>query len=368
MKVKFLNLCPPEDLRTEIDYAYTRVMDSGMYVGGVEPLRFAAEFKNYIYQNTYFKSGCVAVGNGFDGLQLALRALDAGSARQEEVIVPAFTARPVWASVYIVGATPVPVQPDPETYNVTRKGVLNAVTESTVAVILVHMFGRPIDDIEEISAELRRMNIPIIEDCSQAHGASSNNRKVGIFGDYSVFSFYPTKNIGAFGDAGAICMRNIVNLSRIAIMKEYGNDVYNGINSRMDAMQAAFLRVKLRHLDNENKQRKANANVYLGGLKDIEWLQLPKPHKGHVWHQFVVRCEHRDVLADYLEEHEIETMVHYRELPEPTLARMIGGDYTDTEAAKLSRTVLSLPIASHVTEEQLEYVVERIREYEPVNC
>lgn len=358
-KVTFLDLKPPSKLRSQLDEAYTRVMDSGRFIGGNEVIWFGAEFKGCL-ETGVDDISVITVANGFDGLQLSLRAMGITNP-EDEVLVPHFTCLPVWMAVSAAGATPVPVTPNLKTYNITHDDLLDAVTENTKAAIIVHMFGRPVEEILQIRASLWIMGIKMIEDCSHAHGADINGKKLGTLGDAGVFSMYPTKNLGAYGDAGVVVISRDRGLaSKVMMIKDYGDFAFRGINSRMDSLQAAFLRAKLAHLEEEIKQRRANARFYINKLRSFAGITLPKDHQGHVWHQFVIRHPNRRKFMDYMRENGVDTMIHYR--PLPSSSRIYKDNYESNPVAEmLSDTVVSLPIGSHLTREDLEYVVDVIK-------
>ena len=308
--IPFLNLkAPHEELRQEMRDALERVLNSGWYIHGTEVKQFESEFSSYC-QSKY----CVGVGNGLEALHLILRAYDIGEG--DEVIVPANTYIATWLAVSYSGAKPIPVEPDLKTYNINPKLIESSVTERTKAIIAVHLYGQPAD-MDEINSIAKKYNLKVIEDAAQAHGAKYKGRSVGSLGDAAGFSFYPGKNLGAIGDGGAVTTDEESLADRVRVLSNYGSKIkyhneVKGYNSRLDELQAAFLRAKLPVLDEWNKRRQAIAIMYLSQM-DIEGLTLPyvpdwaKP----AWHLFVVRSHQRDALQKQLNNAGIGTMIHY---------------------------------------------------------
>jgi dTDP-4-amino-4,6-dideoxygalactose transaminase len=359
MKVPFLELKPAyAELRDELDAAYHRVMDSGWYLLGNEIESFEAGFASYCEAGH-----CVAVGNGLDALHLILRAYDIGAG--DEVIVPANTFIATWLAVSYAGATPVPVEPDPMTFNLDPKRIEAAITPKTKAIMPVHLYGQPAD-MDPIISIARKHGLKVVEDNAQAQGARYKGRRTGSLGDAAGNSFYPGKNLGAFSDAGAVTTNDGELAGRIRTLRNYGskqkyfNDV-KGFNSRLDEMQAAFLRVKLGKLDEWNDRRRNVAALYLTGLGGAANLALPfVPEWAEpVWHLFVVRHSKRDVLQQKLAAADIGTLIHYPVPPHLSGAYADGGGKRGgfPMAEALSDTVLSLPIGPHLAKEQADYVV-----------
>jgi dTDP-4-amino-4,6-dideoxygalactose transaminase len=360
MEVPFLDFQAPYlELKAELDAAYQRVMTSGWYILGKEVEAFEAEFATYC-ETKY----CIGVGNGLEALHLILRAMEIGAG--DEVIVPANTYIASWLAVSQVGATPVAIEPDEKTYNINPSLIENAITNRTKAIMAVHLYGQPadLDTINDIAA---RHNLKVIEDAAQAHGARSKNRRVGSLGDAAGFSFYPTKNLGAMGDAGAVTTNNPELADKIRLLRNYGSRVkyeneIKGYNSRLDELQAAFLRVKLAKLDEWNARRVKVATQYLKILGNHPSLILPfvPDWAEPVWHLFVVRHPNRDKLEQHLRQNGIATLIHYPTPPHLSDAyRRKGGDLDSLPVAEcLSKEVLSLPIGSHLTEQQIETVTK----------
>jgi dTDP-4-amino-4,6-dideoxygalactose transaminase len=311
------------------------------------------------------------VGNGLEALELILKACDIGP--DDEVIVAANTYIATWLAVSNVGATPVPVEPDPATSNLDPRRVEAVITARCRAILPVHLYGQPAD-MEPIAGIARRHGLRLIDDAAQAHGARYKGQRVGSFGDASGWSFYPTKNLGALGDAGAVTTNDDPLADRIRLLRNYGSrtkysDDIKGHNSRLDPLQAAFLRVKLTHLEDWNERRKALAAEYKKGLTGVAGLTLPHVPEGiePAWHLFVVWHSQRDALQRHLEGAGIGTLIHYPVPPHlaPAYSEMglKAGTFPITE--QLARTVLSLPMGPHMTSEQVGAVVAAVRDFKP---
>jgi dTDP-4-amino-4,6-dideoxygalactose transaminase len=360
MKVPFLDFVGPyAELKSELDEAYFRFMQSAWYILGHEVDAFEREFADYCGVKH-----CVGVANGLEALHLILRALDIGYG--DEVIVPSNTYIATWLAVSHAGATPVPVEPDVKTYNLDPAGVEAAITQRTKAIMPVHLYGQPAD-MDQIMEIARRHEIKVIEDNAQAQGAQYKGRRTGSLGHAAGNSFYPGKNLGAFGDAGAVTTDDEELANRVRLLRNYGckHKYYNeckGFNSRLDELQAAFLRIKLRKLDEWNSRRSAIAMRYLLELREIHGLVLPTvPEWAHpVWHLFVVRHANRDTLQRKLAGAGIGTLIHY-----PVPPHLSSAYKSENLASKvfciaedLASTALSLPMGPHLSETQLDYVVK----------
>lgn len=347
MKVPFLDLRAAYlELQSEIDEAIARVLDSGCYILGPEVEAFEEEWAAYCGA-TY----AVGVGNGLDALTLALRALEIGPG--DEVIVPSNTYIATWLAVSAVGATPVPVEPNPSTYNIDPDQIPAAITPRTKVLLPVHLYGQPVD-LDPILKTARTHNLAVVEDAAQAHGARYKGRRIGSHGDVICWSFYPGKNLGALGDAGGVTTNRSDLAERIRLLRNYGsrekyvNEV-QGVNSRLDPIQAAVLRVKLKALDEWNERRRCIAELYFQGLagKDLTLPQAPD-WVDPVWHLYVVRSSKRNALQACLAEAGIDTLIHYPIPPHGQVA------YADTYsvalplAARLAGESLSLPIGPHL--------------------
>ncbi|MEM4297266.1 MAG: DegT/DnrJ/EryC1/StrS family aminotransferase [Nitrososphaerota archaeon] len=350
-------------LREELTATFLRVLDSGRYILGEEVDAFEVEFARYCGAKY-----CVGVGNGLDALHLILRAYGIGPG--DEVIVPANTYIATWLAVSHSGATPVPVEPDPRTYNIDPARIPDAITERTRAVIVVHLYGQPadMDPILEIG---RSRGLIVIEDAAQAHGARYKGKRAGSLGDAAAFSFYPAKNLGALGDGGAVVTNDAHVAECVRLLRNYGSrEKYvhevKGFNSRLDPLQAAFLRVKLRYIDEWNRRRQEIATIYTEVLNSFSpAIVLPyiQPFMEPVWHQYVLRCAYRDRLRSHLRESGIETLIHY---PVPPHLQCGYKEYKGQRfpvAEELAKTSLSLPVGPELSDEDVEYIVRSIGEW-----
>ena len=357
--IEFLNLKKVnQPYEAEIKLAMQRVLDSGWFILGQETEHFEHEFAAYCEVKH-----CIGVGNGLDALSLILRAYDIGPG--DEVIVPSNTFIATWLAVTHVGATPVPVEPDERTYNIDPALIEAAITPRTRAIIPVHLYGQPAD-MAPIIDIARRHNLRVIEDAAQAHGARYHGRRTGGLGDAAGFSFYPGKNLGALGDGGAVTTNDEQLAAKIRKLRSYGSTVkYNhellGVNSRLDEIQAAILRVKLRGLDEDNAVRQTLAEAYSRGLKGNA-VTLPTVPEGikPVWHLFVVRTDSRIQLMADLNEHKIGYMVHY-----PKACHQQDAYSTQTWpplplAEAMQNEVLSLPIAAYIDLDVVDYVCKAV--------
>ena len=360
MRVPFLDFAGPyRELKAELDEAYQRFMQSGWYILGKEVEAFESEYAAYCGARH-----CIGVGNGLEALHLILRAYDIKEG--DEVIVPSNTYIATWLAVSYAGATPVPVEPDPQTCNISPRLIEPAITSRTKAIMPVHLYGQPAD-MDPILAIAKQRNLKVIEDVAQAQGALHKGRKTGSLGDAAGHSFYPGKNLGAMGDGGAITTDDDQLAERVRILRNYGSrkKYYNeckGYNSRLDEIQAAFLRVKLARLDDWNQRRKKIAQQYQKALKEVPGLSLPQvpDWADPVWHLFVVRHARRDSLQKSLTERGIGTLIHYP-VP-PHLSGAYAGDGfargNFPVAEELADSVLSLPIGPHLTEPEAKIVIE----------
>ncbi len=308
---------------------------------------------------------CVGVGNGLDALHLALRAMGVGPG--DEVIVPSNTYIATWLAVSHAGARPVPVEPDPKTYNIDPDRIASAITPRTKVILPVHLYGQPAD-LDPIIEIAKRHGLYVLEDAAQAHGALYKGRRVGIHGDAVAWSFFPSKNLGAFGDAGAVTTNNPEIAEKVMLMRNYGSRVKYinetlGFNSRLDPLQAAVLRVKLAYLDEWNRRRQKIAALYLRELKGTG-LTLPyvPAWAEPVWHLFVVRTQMRDALQAHLEERGIGTLIHYPIPPhrQQAYAHLGLPEGSLPIAEAIHREVLSLPIGPHLSVENVERVIEAV--------
>ncbi len=359
--IAFLDLKAPYlELQAEIDAAVARQMASGWYILGPEVEAFEAEFAAFAGA-----AHCVGLGNGLDALVLALRALDIGPG--DEVIVPSNTYIATWLAVSQVGATPVPVEPDPATHCLDAQRVAEAITPRTRAVMPVHLYGQPAD-IDALTALCQRHGLRLVEDAAQAHGAALGTRQVGSTGDIVCWSFYPGKNLGAFGDGGAITTQDAGLARRVALLRNYGSavkyvNIEKGANSRLDPIHAAVLRVKLPHLLAWNQRRAAIAELYQQRLQGLP-LGLPAAAPGttHAWHLYVVTTPQRDALQAHLTAAGIGTLIHY---PIPPFRQDAYREFADRApqwplADRLAREVLSLPMGPHLGLAQAAAVADAV--------
>lgn len=355
--IRFLDLAAiNEPIRDEILKAIARVVDSGSYVLGSEVEKFEEEWAEYCGA-----AYAVGVGNGLDALTLALRALNVGPGH--EVIVPSNTYIATWLAVSNVGAAPVPVEPDPRTYNLDAANIREAITSRTRAVLPVHLYGQPAD-MDAIAAVAREHELAIVEDAAQAHGARYKGRRIGSFSDAVCWSFYPGKNLGALGDAGGITTNRPDVAEQLELLRNYGsrqkyvNEIV-GVNSRLDPIQAAVLRVKLKYLDEHNHHRARLAALY---AEELEGAGIGLPHVPDwaepVWHLYVVRSRERDALQAQLSDAGIDTLIHY---PIPPHMQEAYADLGISPKAlplarRLAREVLSLPISPNLKRAAAESV------------
>jgi len=361
MKIPFVSFLPMErELNAELRAAFERVFARSWYIGGAEDKAFENAFADYCGVEH-----CIGVGNGLDALMLALKALGIGDG--DEVIVPSNTFIATALAVTYVGAKPVFVEPDIRTCNINPALIESAVTEKTKAIIPVHLYGQACD-MDPIMDIAKKRGLKVVEDCAQAHGATYKDRKIGTFGDAAGFSFYPGKNLGALGDAGAVITNDNVLADRIRALGNYGSDykyhhIYKGNNSRLDELQAAFLSVKLAHLERMNDARRAIAEQYTAGIRNpIIRKPFVLENCLPVWHIYAIRCEARDELESYLKEKGIGTNKHY---PIPLHLQQCYQDLNIPEGAlpvaeEISRTELSLPLYYGMTDEEIKYVIDAI--------
>lgn len=364
MKIPFVSFLPMErELEKELKHAFERVFDKSWYIGGIEDENFEKKFAEFCNVNY-----CVGTGNGLDSLFIALKSL--GIKSGDEVIVPSNTYIATALAVSYVGATPVFVEPDIRTFNINPELVEDSITDRTKAIMPVHLYGQPCE-MDYIMKVAKKYNLYIIEDCAQAHGARYKGKVVGGFGDVAGFSFYPGKNLGALGDAGASVTNNKEIADKIRAIGNYGSDykyhhIYMGNNSRLDEVQAAFLSVKLNHLERMNNERRRIAQRYLSEINNPDII-LPYVIDGveSVWHVFAVRCKKRDALEEYLKKCGIGTNKHY---PIPIHLQEcysnLGykkGDFPIAE--EISKTELSLPMYYGMLDKEVEYVIDKINKF-----
>ena len=365
MKVPFLDLRAAYlELKTEIDAAVARVLDSGWYILGEEVEVFEAEWAAYCEAKQ-----AVGVANGLDALHLALRALGVGPG--DEVIVPSNTYIATWLAVSQCGAMPVPVEPDERTYNIDPARIEAAITEKTKVILPVHLYGQPAD-IDPILAIARQHGLRVLEDAAQAHGARYKGQRIGAHGDAVAWSFYPGKNLGALGDGGAVTTNDLDIADRIRVLRNYGSHVkyvneVQGFNSRLDPIQAAVLRVKLQYLDEWNDRRALIAAQYLEGIAYIGLLLPYVPEWAKpVWHLFVVLRKQRDELIKQMNGAGVATLIHYPIPPHRQAAYAHAGFSADAYpiAARMAEGVLSLPIGPQLKGHDVELVIDALVQFE----
>lgn len=346
----------------EYEIKALEVLRKGWYILGEETEKFEEEYAKYV--GTKYSLG---IDNGLNALVLAFRALNIGQG--DEVIVQGNTFIATVMGITINGATPIFIEPD-KFYNIDIEKIEEKITERTKAICIVHLYGQA-TKMDKVLELCKKYNLKLVEDCAQAHGAEFNGQKVGSFGDIGCFSFYPGKNLGCFGDGGAITTNNEEIYKRIKMLRSYGSEkkyhhVEVGYNARLDELQAGLLRIKLSHLSELTKEREDIVKRYLTEIKN-PLIQLPKVRENctHVWHLFVVKVEDRDKFQKYLEENGIGTVIHYPIPPHLSEAyRDLGykvGDYPITE--DYANTVISLPLYNGMIKEEIDYVIEKINEY-----
>lgn len=356
--IPFNTLSPLYDtLQDEINEAVQRVLRSGWYILGPEVEAFEAEFAAY-----HGVPYAVSVANGTDAIELALRAYGIG--KGDEVITVSHTAQPTINAIEQTGATPVLVEIDEETYTIAPTAVQTAITSRTKALVPVHLYGQTAD-MTALQRIAKEHHLVIIEDCAQAHGAKHHGKLAGTMGDAAAFSFYPTKNLGAFGDGGAIITRDAAIAARLKRLRNYGQSrtyhyVEKGMNSRLDEMQAAILRVRLAHLDEHNAQRQAIARVYDSALTGVT-LPTVGAENEHVYHLYVIRYPERDALMQQLQQQGIGTKIHYPlpvHLQQPHIDTFGASSLPITE--RIVQEIVSLPLYIGMTLETAETVADAV--------
>jgi dTDP-4-amino-4,6-dideoxygalactose transaminase len=362
MNIPFLDLgAAYRELQADIDAAVARTLASGYYIGGPEVQAFEDEFATYCGA-----THAVGVANGLDALHLALRAMDVGPS--DEVIVPSNTYIATWLAVSQCGATPVPVEPDPRTYNIDPAGIEAAITPRTKVIVPVHLYGQSAD-MDSILAIARKHDLRVLEDGAQAHGARYKGKRLGAHGDAVAWSFYPGKNLGAMGDGGAVTTNDAQLADRIQMLRNYGSRVkyvneVQGYNSRLDPLQAAILRVKLAHLDEWNARRSAIAARYQQGLIG-SGLTLPfvPDWAEPAWHLYVVQHPQREALQKKLTEAGIGTLIHYPIPPhlQSAYATMAYEQGSFPISENIHNEVLSLPIGPSLSLSDAEQVIQAVR-------
>lgn len=364
MKIPFVTFLSMEkELNDDIRTAFDRVFTRSWYIDGVEDEAFEKAYAEYC--GTKY---CIGVGNGLDALMLSLKALNIGEG--DEVIVPSNTYIATALAVTYVGATPVFVEPDIRTFNINPAFIEASITDKTKAIMPVHLYGQACD-MNPIMSIAKKYGLKVIEDCAQAHGATYKGQRVGTFGDVAGFSFYPGKNLGALGDAGAVVTNDKDLADKIRALGNYGSDfkyhhIYKGNNSRLDELQAAFLLAKLPHLELMNVARRRIATLYTEGITNPKVITpFVNPDCIPVWHIYGIRCGERDALEKHLNDKGIDTNKHYpipmhlqecyRDLNIPQGALMI--------AEEISATELSIPMYYGMTDAEVQFVIDAINEF-----
>ena len=364
--IKFLDLKGVNaNYRSELKEAFDRVLDSGWYIMGSELSHFEAKFANFCGTKH-----AIGVANGLDALTLIIRAYKELGLFQDgdEIIVPSNTYIASILSITANNLVPVLVEPNLDTYNLDFKLIEAKITKKSKAILPVHLYGQ-MCDMEEIIAIAKKHNLKVIEDCAQAHGAQLVNKKAGNWGDAAGFSFYPGKNLGALGDAGAITTNDDELATCIKALLNYGSivkyeNLYKGVNSRLDELQAAILNVKLEHLDAETAKRRTIANKYCNQIVNSKII-LPTVDlvMAHVWHLFVVRVSSRDHFQEYLNEKGIQTVIHYPIPPHKQGAFKELSKLSLPISELIHNEIISLPISHVITNDQVDYIIKVINEY-----
>lgn len=364
--VKFLDLTGQyETIKFEIDAAIRRVIDTAAFIGGADLAAFEAEFAEFQQA-----AHCVGVANGTDALEIALEALElpAGS----EVLVPANSFIASSEAVTRSGLKVVFCEPDPVTLTIDVDDAARRLSDRTKAVIAVHLYGHPCDMTALVDFAAVH-GLKIVEDCAQAHGAEVDGKRIGAIGHVGAFSFYPGKNLGAYGDGGAVLTNDEQLARKVRMIANHGriekyDHVFEGRNSRLDGIQAAILRAKLPHLDGWIDRRNEVAKAYLDALADLEWLTMPtiKPGIRHAFHLFVIRTEHRDMLRAWLDQNGIQSGIHYPiALPDLAAYDYLRDENTPTRASRMAPTLLSLPMGEHLTDDDVRKVIAAVRSFRP---
>lgn len=360
--IKFLDLYRiNEQYRVDIDARIKDVLDSGWYLQGKQNDTFCQNFANYC--GTKYALG---VANGLDALHLIIKAYDFDAG--DEIIVPANTYIASILAISQNGCTPVLVEPNIDTYNIDPDLIEAKITDKTKAILLVHLYGQAVE-MEKIWQLAKKYNLKIIEDAAQAHGAIYQGRRVGNLGDAAGFSFYPGKNLGCMGDGGGITTNDEALYTKLKALANYGSHIkyqnlYKGVNSRLDEIQAAILDVKLKGLDSDNEIRRKIAKRYLQEI-DNDAVVLPRSYNdnAHVWHVFVVRTSRRDEFQKYLAARGIQTLIHYPTPPhhQPAYSELSGLSLPITEA--IHQGVISLPISPVMSNKEVDQVIEAVNAY-----
>ena len=357
LDVKAINL----RFKNELELAMKQVLESGWYILGEKSRAFEKAFAEYCGIEH-----CIGCGNGLDALRLGIKAL--GFGENDEIIVPANTYIASILAISDNGCKPIFVEPSLQTYNIDVEKIESAITPRTKAILVVHLYGQVVE-MQKVWELAQKHKLAIIEDCAQAHGATYQGKRVGTLGDVAGFSFFPGKNLGALGDGGAVTTKHKDVAEKVRALGNYGShkkyvNLYKGLNSRLDEIQAAILEIKLKHLDSDNESRRKIAKFYRENITNTKII-LPEcvSEEGHAWHLFVVRCEERDRFQAYLKDNGIETIIHYPIPPHKQEAYKEYNLLSLPITEKIHREVLSLPISPVMSREQAERAVRVVNNF-----
>ncbi len=359
-EIKFLNLNSAyKEIKRELNNTIQETIDQDSFILGRSVEKFEKEFANFTGSNY-----TVSLGSGLDALQLSIKGL--GVKPGDEIIVPSHTFIATWIAVSLCGAIPIPVEIDLDTYNINYKEIEKEITEKTKAIVVVHLYGQSAD-LDEINKIAKKYSLYVIEDAAQAHGVQYKNKRVGSHSDIVAWSFYPGKNLGCFGDGGAITTNKEDIAKRIKCLRNYGSEekyIHNeiGINSRLDSIQASILSVKLKYIEEWNSRREVIAKRYLNEIDNSEII-LPKisNYSTHVWHLFVIRTKKRERLKSYLGKNGINTLIHYPIPPHKQKAYNL--DISLPIAEEVAETILSLPIGPHLSKGEVSYIIDILNNF-----
>ncbi|EAJ1462255.1 DegT/DnrJ/EryC1/StrS family aminotransferase [Campylobacter upsaliensis] len=360
--VKFLDLKKVnERFNKEFEVKFKELLDSGWFLLGEQTKLFEKQFANYCGVEH-----CIGVANGLDALRLIIRAFDFESG--SEILVPANTYIASILAISDNDCKPILIEPELRTYNIDPNRIEANISSKTKAIMVVHLYGK-VCDMDKISTIAQKYNLKLIEDCAQAHGAIYSGQRVGSFGDAAGFSFYPGKNLGALGDAGAVLCKDEALATKIRALANYGSlkkyeNIYQGLNSRLDELQAGILSIKLKMLDKDNEARRRIAQIYLKNIKHKDVI-LPccEKEEGHVWHCFVIRTPFRDALVKYLKQNGIETIIHYPIAPHKQECYKDLSHLSLPLSEQIHNEVLSLPISPVMSEEDALRITDLINNF-----
>ncbi|EAL3919145.1 DegT/DnrJ/EryC1/StrS family aminotransferase [Campylobacter upsaliensis] len=360
--VKFLDLKKVnERFNKEFEVKFKELLDSGWFLLGEQTKLFEKQFANYCGVEH-----CIGVANGLDALRLIIRAFD--FEKGSEILVPANTYIASILAISDNDCKPILIEPELRTYNIDPNRIEANISSKTKAIMVVHLYGK-VCDMDKISTIAQKYNLKLIEDCAQAHGAIYSGQRVGSFGDAAGFSFYPGKNLGALGDAGAVLCKDEALATKIRALANYGSlkkyeNIYQGLNSRLDELQAGILSIKLKMLDKDNEARRRIAQIYLKNIKHKDVI-LPccEKEEGHVWHCFVIRTPFRDALVKYLKQNGIETIIHYPIAPHKQECYKDLSHLSLPLSEQIHNEVLSLPISPVMSEKDALRITDLINNF-----